>query len=260
MWGDEHEIVSFVEPNKQCRMVLARNWIGVSIEYYIEEFVKKNWWLSNVPIGIVSGGDPCPIRSKARSIWGTKHPDLSGYFLAVVAKCRPEWVLRENVPASDDIDFYTTLEVLGYRSVIINTNAKTFTGQSRPRDIIVGCSRGWKMQRFRAIYQRHGSSRVDKKKSKNMPKSLHPCLTTHPARYDSRDGYIWDGSGKIRTANQGERERLSGFPVGWLDGLSKTAVCRATGNAVVPQIVVPIMEAIKEVLICQLPDKEAVAR
>jgi len=90
-------------------------------------------------VSLISGGDPCPIRSKARSIHGTNHPDLSGYFLAVVGQCWPKWVLRENVPAPDVTDFTASLDMLGYRSVIITTNAYPYTGQNRTREIIVGC-------------------------------------------------------------------------------------------------------------------------
>lgn len=242
VWGVKHKIISFVEPDKQCQTVLKRHFPGVPIADRIEGYQPPV--LSG---GIVSGGDPCPIRSKAKSIWRTKHPDLSGYFLAVVGKCGAEWVLRENVPAPDDKDFSTALEVLGYGTVIIRTDANSYTGQNRKRDIIVGCLEETKMREFRKLYFRSGGNGNDKPKYENMETATYPCLTTHPARYDSRDGYIWDGSGKLRSADQDERTRLTGFPDGWLDGLSKTATCRLTGNALVPQVVVPIMEAIKEI-------------
>ena len=48
----------------------------------------------------------------------------------------------------------------------------------------------------------------------------------------------------VRIADSEERRQLAGFPIGWLDGFSKTCVARMTGNAVVPQVAYKIMEAI----------------
>jgi len=241
VWGDEHEIACFCEPNKICQNVLRRHWPWVQIE---ENIIGMKRYDS---ISLISGGDPCPIRSKARSIWGTKHPDLSGYFLAVVGQCWPEWVLRENVPAPDATDFEAALELLGYRCVIITTNAYAYTGQNRIREVIVGCSKTAWMRQFIELYQRQSCEGINQQEQKNMATTAYPCLTTNQCRYDSRDGYIWDGSGKLRIADKDEREALAGFPLGWLDGLSETAVARVTGNAIVPQVVVPIMQAIKEI-------------
>ena len=240
VWGEDHEIVSFCEINKQCQSILKNHWPGVKI---IDD-IKDHYDCDTADI--VCGGDPCPIRSKARSIWRSgKCADYSGYFLAVVQRSRPGWVLRENVPASDDRDFFAALELLGYRTIIVRTNAYPVTGQNRTRDIIVGCNQEASAKKFRFYIERQSRKRVDQKKYQKA--EGYPCLTTHPCRYDACDGYIWDGSGKLRTADKDERTRLAGFPCGWLDGLSKTAVARVTGNAIVPQVVVPIMQAIKHI-------------
>ena len=240
VWGQDHEIVAFYEPNKQCQSVLRRHFPGVPIRNDVREY--------NVcdTAELVSGGDPCPIRSKARSIWRSgKCADYSGYFLAVVQRSGARWVLRENVPASDDHDFSAGLELLGYRTIIIRTNAYPFTAQNRTRDIIVGCSETSGAEKFRFHFERQSRTRVDQKK--HQAPEGYPCLTTHPCRYDARDGYIWDGSGWLRTADKDERTKLAGLPDGWLDGLPKTSIARITGNAVVPAVIVPIMQAIKEI-------------
>jgi len=193
---------------------------------------------------IITGGDPCPIRSKARSIWKTKSPDLSGYFLAVVGRCKPRWVVRENVPASDDVHFSTALEAIGYRTVIVSTNAVNATAQNRERDFIVGCPEKSYKSFIEALPVCENGKRYAETKHQKTP--AYPVLTTHPCRWDARDGYIWDGSG-IRVADSEERCRLAGLPMGWLDGLSKTAVAKMTGNAVVPQVAYKIIKAIKDV-------------
>ena len=130
VWGNNHKPVAFYEPNKQCQSILSRHWPGVPIRKDVRGYYDCD------TAELVSGGDPCPIRSKARSTWRSgKCADYSGYFLAVVQRSGARWILRENVPASDDQDFVAALELLGYRTVIIRTNAYPYTGQNRTRDI-----------------------------------------------------------------------------------------------------------------------------
>ena len=217
------------ETNKQCQELLSRQWPKILM---FNDVTEENEY---TPVELICGGDPCPIRSKARSIWKTKTPDLSGWFLAVVARCWPRWVVRENVPASDDVHFTAALEMLGYRTVIISTNSAKITAQNRERDFIVGCNQEKTFSKFiRKLSVCENGKRYAETKYQAV--SAYPVLTTHPCRWDARDGYIWDECG-IRVANSEERRRLAGFPPGWFDGLSKTAVARMTGNAAIPQIV-----------------------
>jgi len=239
VWGDELEVVGHVEIDPFCQKVLKKHWPGVHIYNDI-----RNFKYDGKPIELICGGDPCPIRSKARSIWKTKTPDLSGYFLAVVGRLRPRWVVRENVPASDDVHFVAALEMLGYRTVIISTNAAKITAQNRERDIIVGRDQAGLNKFIKILPINKSNQRYFETKHQKTP--AYPVLTTHPCRWDAGDGYIWDGFG-LRVANSKERQKLTGFPIGWLDGISKTQMARMTGNAIVPQVVVPIFQAIKEI-------------
>lgn len=236
-----------VEPDRACLRVLEREWPDVQRIKTIQELIKKlmEGEYADISITLVSGGDPCPIRSRARGNRPTKHADLSGYFLAVVGRMRPRWILRENVPASDVIDFKTGLDVLGYRTIIVTTNAAAYTGQNRIREIIVGCIESPGSCRFIKLFERYSRSRNIEKMHKKA--EGYPCLTTHAYRYDPRDGYIWDGQGALRVADNEERERLAGFPVGWLDGLFRATVARLTGNAVVSAGVEPILKVIAEI-------------
>jgi len=234
--------VAFCEIDSFCRKVLKEHWPNVPIFEDIRMLLYEIYKIS--PVELICGGDPCPIRSKARSIWGTKKPDLSGFFLALVERCRPRWVVRENVPASDDVDFYTCLEMLGYRTIIVATNSAKITAQNRERDLIVGCNSEEKLKKF---INKLPIAESDKRytETKYQAVQAYPVLTTHPCRWDAWDGYIWDGTG-LRVADSEERQKLAGFPSGWLDGISKTQVARMTGNAVVPQIVEIIGRAIME--------------
>lgn len=238
------ETILQVERDPYCLRVLGKYWPDVK---RITDIREVNRGSIDRTVDVISGGDPCPIRSRARANRPSKHPDLSGYFLSVVGYCRPKWVVRENVVASDVIDFAAALDVLGYRSVITTSNAAPYTGQNRTREIIVGHLKEAWIRKFELLYKQYCNEGIDK--AKHYQTEAYPCLTTHPWRYDARDGYVWEeGTSALRVADADERVRLAGFPDGWLDGLSFRTVARLTGNAVVPQQAYPIFRAIAEML------------
>ena len=220
-------VVWQIESDKQCRSVLARHWPDVVRYEDVTEYM--NYDLGTVDV--ICGGDPCPIRSRARTM-PTKYPDLSGWFLAVVGRCGPRWVVRENVPAPDDVDFDTALGMLGYGTAIVRLDASEVTGQNRQRDFIVG-RREASRQIIRDIF-RDCEGGTGALTAGIASRQLIACLTTKRQRYDSRDNYVWDG--RLRILDAEERERFSGFPVGWTDGFFTTARARMMGNAVVPQV------------------------
>jgi site-specific DNA-cytosine methylase len=243
VWGDAHNMVAFCEKDKLCQKLIGKKYPGIPIIPDIRDLMKGDIFDS---IDIISGGDPCPARSKARRHPTILHPDLSGYFLAVCGRCRPRWILRENVPASDDIHFTAALELLGYRTIIIRTDAAPYTGQQRIRDIIVASTiKGpWESQFFELDF-RQSNGRNYTPKLAQRPHIA--CLTTHRTRYDSRDCYIYEGDQRLRVLDGDERVRFSGFPQGWLNGFSESAIARMTGNVLVPQCVKPIMQCIKQI-------------
>jgi len=235
--------IAFCEIGRMQQKVLRKHWSDVPIfpdATKVEEIYEK---LKDKQIDLIAGGDPCPIRSRAKGARKTKHPDLSGYFLALVGLVRPRWVLRENVPAPDNRDFTAALELLGYRTVIIRSNAAAYTAQNRTRDFIVGCNSVREFQCFYFLLVRKSGKRVSTPGLKN--KAWYPCLTTR--RYDPRNGLIWDHKRRqLRIADKEERRRLSGFPPGWTDGLSETTCARLYGNTVVPAQVEEIGRLIME--------------
>ena len=231
------EIAWQVENDPYCLKVLEKHWPDVPKFGDIKEldFEKLS------PVDIVAGGDPCPSRSRARSNGPSKHPDLSGYFLAVAGRLRPQWVVRENVCAPDDVHFSAGLELLGYRTVIIRAEAASFTGQSRIRDFVIGCNQKKCFKKFISFFK-NGPGTSQKKLD---TRQVIACLTTHRTRYDSRDNYIWHAEEqKLRILDSEEREVFAGFPCGWTFGFSETTRARLLGNAVVPQVVYEIGRAI----------------
>lgn len=234
------EVAAFCEIDPFCRAVLRKHWPDVPIYGDIRELN-----VDELPaVDLICGGDPCPIRSRARGNGKSKHPDLSGYFLAVVGRLRPRWVVRENVPAPDDVHFEAALDALGYRSVIIRADAAAFTGQSRQRDFIVGSlEASWPGKAMQLPFFENGPGSYT---TRLGTRQVIPCFTTHRTRYDSRDCYIWEPGRGLRILDGDEREAFAGFPAGWLAGFSEAAIARMCGNAVVPQIVEVIGYAILE--------------
>ena len=224
--------IAQVEKNEQCLSILSRHWPHVA---------KYNNALTYAEDGgchadIFAFGDPCPKHSRARSNGQSKHPDLSGYGLALVGRFRPRWVVRENVPAPTVAHFATALAALGYGTVVIRMDAAPYTGQSRQRDFIVGL-REVSGEGVRMLFP-HFTDGPGPYSTKLGTRQVIPALTTHRTRYDTRDCYVWGPEEQaLRILDGEEREAFAGFPPGWAAGLSEAAFARVYGNSVEPDCV-----------------------
>lgn len=182
-------------------------------------------------IDVVCGGDPCPARSLARGNRPSKHPDLSGYFLAVVGRLRPSWVVRENVCAPDVISFAAGLELLGYGVAAVALDARDFTGQSRRRQFCIGCPPS-----LRAGFERSVSDAADghgfAASGREEEAPIAACLTAHPNRVAAEDTYCYEPERGLRMLDPVECESLQGFSRGWTSGLSRSRRRILLGNAV----------------------------
>lgn len=198
-------------------------------------------------IDVLCGGDPCPSRSLAKGNRQSNHPDLAGYYLAVVARLRPQWVVRENVPAPDAIDFAAALELLGYGVTSIGLDARDFTGQSRRRQFIIGCP-----IQFRTTFERAVSDKADAfgfaSSSSKEETPIAACLTAHPSRMAAEDTYCYESGYGLRRLHPDEAEVLQGFPRGWTAGLSQSRRRVLIGNAVNVQVIKWIAERLMEVI------------
>lgn len=215
-----------VEKDKKCIEVLERHWTHVK---RFEDAITAQPGYADV----IAGGDPCPSHSKARSIWGSTHPDLSGYFLAMVGGLRPWWVVRENVPSPSSARFCAALEAIGYGCLVVEIDAAGVTGQSRLRQFVIGRREATGESIAEFLLQREDVTRTYEANAKKS--QVAACLTTHPCRYDTRDNYVFDGRG-LRILDGDEREKLAGFPSQWTAGFSEGRRAKFYGNAVVPQI------------------------
>lgn len=226
-----------VEKDKFCLSLLSDKWPNVKKYQDIKNYVKDEY----ESVDIICGGDPCPCRSIARGNRISKHADLSGYFLAVVGRLQPRWMVRENVLASDDKWFVVALELLGYRTVSLEIDSADFTCQSRKRQFIIGNNKN--LSNFiKIIFNKTSSSGFIETSSKK--KIIASCLTAHPQRNSTQDNYIYEEKSGIRILSTEECELLQGFPTGWtskfFSGRSKVML----GNAVTVSVAKWIAEKI----------------
>lgn len=226
----------FCEQDAYCQRVLAKHWPGVPV--YPDARDTDLF----TPVDVLCGGDPCPSRSLARGDRPSSHPDLSGYFLAVVERLRPRWVVRENVPAPDVVEFAAVLELLGYGVVAFALDSRDFTAQSRRRQFVIGCPADQRAGFERAVFDAaDGEGFAASGGEETTP--VAACLTAHAARMAAEDSYVFEPQrGGLRLLDSRECESLQGFPRGWTAGFSRSRRRRMLGNAVT----VPVAEWIGE--------------
>lgn len=189
-------------------------------------------------VDLVAGGDPCPSRSRARGHRPSRHPDLSGYFLAVVARLRPRWLVRENVPAPDAVGFVSVMELLGYQCVPLAFDSRDFTGQSRRRDYLCAClGRGAAVSFERAVSDASKPMRFSPTRCEEET-PVAACLTAHGNRMAAEDTFLFEPGRGLRILSAEEAEALQGFPRGWTTGFTERRRRAMLGEA----MTVPVVE------------------
>lgn len=216
-----------IENNLFARRALERHW--PEVKRY--EDATKIRFEKLERVHILAGGDPCPIRSRAKGGRPTMHPDLAPYFLEAVRAVRPVWVLRENVPAADVHQFALCLEWLEYSTSVIEVDSAEVTGQSRPREIVIGvlASTGSCPLEIFSILK---SGSRNRQTLATRGHTVAHCVTTRYKQYSLFDNFVAESSRGLRVLTPVERARLQGFPDDWLEGFSDQQQCRLYGNAV----------------------------
>ncbi len=226
------ETVWQCEIDPYATKVLEKHWPDVRRWRDVRTFPPepiKDW-----RVDLICGGDPCPKHGNATRGQKSIHPDLSGYFLALVGRLRPRWVVRENVPAPTVTDFDAALDALGYGTVIVRVDAAPFTAHRRIREFVIGhcgADRNKLAEAFSDCEHAAGPNQA-----RLALASVSACLTTNRTRHNTDENYIFEPGRGIRILDDRERESLAGFPEGWSDGLSSAAIARVCGNAVVPAV------------------------
>jgi DNA (cytosine-5)-methyltransferase 1 len=229
-----------VEKNRAAVKILERHWPDVrrhGDSTTLDPAVLER-------VDLIAGGDPCPKRSRARTIHGADAPDLWPDFLRFVSALRPLWVLREHVVSSDADQCWTDLCRLGYVAVILDCDSAEVTGQSRAREYLFGVLESSGVCPGRVLSQPQGGRRVAT--AVGAAGSFARCLTTHDQRFDSRDNYVLEPGRGVRVLDSEERERLQGLQPGWTAGLPRRTRARLTGNAATVPLVAHLGRLILE--------------
>ena len=230
VWGDEHEPHAFVEIDEFCQKVLGKHWPDVPIHNDIREYRHDG-----TIIDILTGGFPCQPFSCA----GQQRSEKDDRFLwpemfRVIKEAHPTWIIGENVAGIINLALdrvCSELEQLGY--------------EVRPFDI-PACSIGAKHCRRRIWIVAH----LNRDGFSNESGSIQGQNIT--------PGNIFAFGGRsIEVQRLGDGFQPHPLEFGWK---THSGICRdfhgvspgvdkhrihALGNAIVPQVVVPIMEAIK---------------
>ena len=234
----------FCEKDKNCQKLLRNKFPKVPIYSDVKDLLKTGV-LGNNPVpyvDVIVGGDPCPAHSKAKGGRKSVHPDLSGYYLAVVGRLAPKWVVRENVPSPVTIKHFALgLEVLGYSVVIVWANADQFVPQNRERAFVVGCVSETALKKFsEQLYHE------DVGKETCALSKVANCLVARSGRSSISNNYVWQSKKGLRNFLPKEQEFFAGFPQDWTAGFSDAVRNRMCGNAVVPAVAEAIAMRIKK--------------
>ena len=225
VWGDDLEIVGFVENDKFCQKVLKKHWPNVLICEDIKELDGTQF----KPVDIITGGFPCQdvsVCGKQKGIFENTRSGLWKEAHRVLGIYRPPIGLFENVPG-----------------LLCGGNGRWF--ESILIDLArIGYNAQWETIPASAIGACHERKRIwilaypigSRLESLDLSESLRTHTLKSPRREFARainaaipaDDYI-----KMR----GDYDDVSGE----MDRL------KSLGNAIVPQVVVPIFQAIKEI-------------
>lgn len=266
---------AFVEKDKFCQAVLAKNFAGVPIHDDIFTF-------SGEPfrgIDILTGSTPCQPFSQAGKRQGSNDErHLFPEFLRVVEECQPRWIVIENVYGLLNIEsgrvfeaYNTSLEGQGYTVQTLCIPASALNAPHR-RDrlwIIAQSNSIGKRARHREVQTTNGeiSQRDDDAQSGNTDFCVARGIVTNAdekcecglpkrtakehARHCGRNrGDEWNRNWtEVATELCGMDARLSAGVDRPKLSASKHRENRlkALGNGIVPQIAYEIFQAIQEI-------------
>lgn len=220
---ENHNIVSFVEIDEFCQKVLKKHWPDVPIHSDIKEY-KHN----GTAIDLLTGGFPCQPFSVAGKQRGTEDDRaLWPKMLGIIQEIRPTWIIGENVVGIINMELdkvLSDLEDSAYevQSFLIPACAVE-ASHRRDRVWIVANSVCGRLQK--------NESQINwAPRNVQLYKSRTPCDISRdlPVKWNGREG------------NCSDLRKGDGIPNG-LDRL------KSLGNAIVPQVVIPIMQAIKNI-------------
>ena len=252
-WGADLEIVSFIEKDPYCQKVLNKNFKGVPIHDDITTYDGKTCGT----VDLITGGFPCQpfsVAGKQKSKEDDRY--LWPEMLRVISEVKPAWVIGENVAgivklALDDV--LADLDSLGYTcQPFIIPAAGVGARHRRDRIWIVANSKGTGIDRI----NRNNPRQTKKNRNwlyefdglcKNVPDTNN--FDVQRKQSESNDSKNWEKPRKRQVGlcgrkrewwavEPGIRRVANGIP-------NRIHRLKCLGNAIVPQVVFPIMQGIK---------------
>ena len=269
VWGEEHNIVAFVEQDKYCQQILNKHWPDVPIFDDIKEYKYD----AKEEIDLLTAGVPCQPSSVAGKRRGSAdHRWLWPHAHRIIEEAKPRWIIFENPNG-----FLTVNNGLEFEITMVNLEKEGYETQAY---IIPACSIDAPHQRYRIFilaYSGHIMQFTNEISRSNEQTSIG-APERQNGTVESKGSSICKGRIEILANANPERSqrwncqslservsKLSTRPCGtqpangdyWLpepnvgrvaNGISnRVDRVKALGNAIVPQVVMPIMQAIKEI-------------
>ncbi|MBG9944661.1 DNA cytosine methyltransferase [Brevibacillus formosus] len=223
------EVVLFVERDPFCQKVLNKHWPHVPIIDDIRKVTKELLLRMGVigngrTIDLIFGGYPCQGESGIGKRKGQEDERwLWPEMFRLIRELRPTWVLGENV------DGHLTM---GYNEVITNLEIEDYGTRTF---VLPAVSVGAPHERYRVFIVGNASSQS----KSQTDTSVGPVGGKRDTRKDS----AWITRGTLSPSYwQIHQPPVPGVDDGIPDRVERS---RAAGNAVVPQHVFPILQAIK---------------
>lgn len=259
------EAIAFCEIDPFCQKILKKHWPHVPIFDDIRKLNRQVLEEHGViekdgTVDIISGGFPCQPYSIAGKRRGKEDDrDLWPEMFRIIQELKPTWVVGENVANFANMELersLTDLESEGYETqAFIIPACAVNANHRRDRCFIVAYSDSKRRQEYNVAKkpgEKEFSSWNDFKKvlrhTNSQPKSkadqgIKPVRSGREARGTIAKEYRGVPSGKHWETNQPAVCRVD-------DGLSNRLDkdrLKALGNAVVPQQIYPIFQAIMQI-------------
>jgi DNA (cytosine-5)-methyltransferase 1 len=246
-WKEEHEIIAFVEIDKFCQKVLKKNFGDIPIYGDIKKFKYDG------AIDLITGGFPCQPFSQAGKRGGKKDDRyLWPEMFRVIRETIPRWVIGENVAGIVNMELDTVLsdlEGIGYEVETFIIPACAVNAPHRRDRVWIVANRdfgrlersGSKGERANDVERDSGeaSENVADSNSERLERYRHKRGSDKSATKSSNNIREYNSSGEWWSVEPNVGRVANGVP-------SRVDRLKALGNAIVPQVVYPIMLAIKE--------------
>jgi DNA (cytosine-5)-methyltransferase 1 len=216
-WGDELEIVTFCEMDKFCQKVLKKHWPNVPIVEDVNEFHGTTF----KAVDLITGGFPCQDLScagKGAGIEGARS-GLWQQLCRIISEVRPRYAIVENVTA------------------LLQGKRGAWFGRVLGDLAEIGYDAEWHCIPASRVGAPHKRDRIwiiayPKKAINSIMSANQADRDRARISFKLRRVPWWPSYARIRRANDG-------IP-NWMDRVG------ALGNAIVPQVALQIMRAIKE--------------